>query len=138
MRSEASMPILGGMRWIDEPDSTRVLLLDVAGFARTALADLVRATPGVELVGEAGADELESALLEADPDVLLVDDRLLAAAPLDTHVDPRRLIVLGVDDDPGYAARAQRAGAEAWIPKDRADSLLPLLLTEPADVGPRR
>jgi len=27
----------------------------------------------------------------------------------------------GVDDDPAYAARAHRLGAEAWIAKDRAE-----------------
>jgi DNA-binding NarL/FixJ family response regulator len=126
------------MRLHSEPHSTRVLLLDVAGPARAAVAELVRTTPGVELVGEAGADELEPALRHADPDVLVVDDRLLAATPLDLDGGGRRLIVIGVDDDPGYAARAERAGAEAWIPKDRADSLLPLRLTVPADVSPTR
>ena len=40
------------------------------------------------------------------------------------------MIVVGADDDPGYAARAERFGAIAWIPKERADSLLPPLLSD--------
>jgi hypothetical protein len=36
--------------------------------------------------------------------------------------------VIGVDDDPAFPARARRIGAEAWVPKDRADTLLPTVL----------
>jgi DNA-binding NarL/FixJ family response regulator len=45
-----------------------------------------------------------------------------------------RLVVIGVDDDPAYTARARRIGAEAWVPKDRADELLPELLLGAAPV----
>jgi hypothetical protein len=31
--------------------------------------------------------------------------------------------------DPGFAARARRIGAEAWVPKERAAAVLPLLST---------
>jgi DNA-binding NarL/FixJ family response regulator len=48
------------------------------------------------------------------------------------------VVVLGVDDDPAYAVRAQRLGADVWIAKDRADEQLPALLVpasarEPTD-----
>jgi hypothetical protein len=39
-----------------------------------------------------------------------------------------RVIVLGVDDDPAFAARATRLGADAWVAKERADEDLPALL----------
>jgi DNA-binding NarL/FixJ family response regulator len=39
-----------------------------------------------------------------------------------------RVIVLGVDDDPAFAARATRLGAAAWVAKERADEDLPALL----------
>jgi hypothetical protein len=42
-----------------------------------------------------------------------------------------RVIVVGVDDDPAFAARAHRLGAEAWVAKDRADDQLPALLEVP-------
>jgi hypothetical protein len=64
---------------------------------------------------------------------VVVDDRLLSGA-----LEPdARMIVVGADDDPGFADRAARRGAIAWIPKDRADSLLPLLLPDAATVNPR-
>jgi hypothetical protein len=46
-----------------------------------------------------------------------------------------QMIVVGADDNPGYAARAERLGAIAWIPKERADSLLPVLLFDPPAVS---
>ena len=67
------------------------------------------------------------------PDVLILDDRLVRAGdhvlaglgPQRGHV---RVIVIGVDDDPAFAARARRLGADAWVAKDRADEELPALL----------
>jgi DNA-binding NarL/FixJ family response regulator len=44
---------------------------------------------------------------------------------------PVRVLVVGVDDDPAFAARARDLGADAWIAKDRADDELPALLTCP-------
>jgi DNA-binding NarL/FixJ family response regulator len=47
-----------------------------------------------------------------------------------------RLVVVGVDDDPAYLARARRIGAEAWVPKELADRLLPVLLEPSRAVSP--
>jgi DNA-binding NarL/FixJ family response regulator len=107
------------------PAVTRVLLADEAGFSRIALANALAETPGVELVSVMDdAPALRDALARLRPDVLVIDDRLLGRnrrLPLDAgpHV-----IVIGVDDDPAYAARATRSGAVAWVPKDRVDLLL--------------
>jgi len=112
-----------------DPPSTKVLLADKPGFGRTALARLLKDTPGVTLVGKLGKCALiEPAIEETSPDVLVMDDRLLR----DDHWTGRdvgvRLIMVGVDDDPGFSARARQIGAEAWVPKDQADAILPLLL----------
>jgi DNA-binding NarL/FixJ family response regulator len=113
----------------------RVLLADREGAARHALASLVRGVPGVVLVAEAGTrEEIATAIRGARPDVIVIDDRLVMDSG--AHVlagtgpapGPARVIVVGVDDDPAFAARAQRLGAEAWIAKDRADDQLPALL----------
>lgn len=118
-----------------EARALRVLLADPTGPARQALAALVGELPGVELVGEVGArGEIARALRRWTPDVLLIDDRLVAGGdhalagigPMSSHV---RVIVVGVDNDPAFAARAHRIGAEAWIVKDRADEELRELLT---------
>jgi DNA-binding NarL/FixJ family response regulator len=88
----------------------------------------------VTLVGEADSqEEIGAALRSARPDVLVIDDRLLpaeghllaGAGPLPSTV---RVIVMGMDDHPTFAARARHAGAEAWIAKDMADEALPALL----------
>lgn len=112
----------------------RVLLADVEGTARYALAVLIAGLEQVALVGEVGERaDLAGALRRTGAEVLIIDDRLLRAGdhvlaglgPLRTAV---RVLVLGVDDDPAFAARAHRMGAEAWISKDRADETLPGLL----------
>jgi hypothetical protein len=69
------------------------------------------------------------------PDVLVVDDRLLAETLARNGRRDVEVIAIGVDDDPGFAARAQRSGAVAWVPKDRADAELPALLSAPAPVS---
>jgi DNA-binding NarL/FixJ family response regulator len=112
-----------------DPPSIKVLLADRPGFSRTALARLLEEMPGVTLVRKLGKrDLIEPAVEETRPDVLVIDDRLLR----DNHWTGRglgvRLIVVGVDDDPGFAARARHIGAEAWVPKEQADAILPLLL----------
>ena len=105
---------------------TRVLLADVAGAGQRAVAALLRSLPGVILVAEAGSiEELTREQRRAAVDVIVIDDRLLGAlglAPRDADVP---VVVMGLDDDPSFARRAQRLGATDWIAKERADELLP-------------
>lgn len=106
-----------------------VLLADEPGFSHDALAELVAATPGLELAGlVADPRILHQALARLAPDVLVIDDRLLQR--LDWLPGGRGLhvIVVGVDEDPGYAVRATRLGAVTWLPKERADLLVQALL----------
>ncbi|HEY7074164.1 MAG TPA: hypothetical protein VH418_02295 [Solirubrobacteraceae bacterium] len=113
---------------------TRVLLADVAGTSRRALAGLLSGLDGVTLVGEASdRSELAGALRRTTADVLVIDDRLLSRdshvlAGVGPHHAGLRVIVLGIDDDPAFSARALRLGAERWIVKDRAGEELPALL----------
>jgi DNA-binding NarL/FixJ family response regulator len=118
----------------NDPSRVRVLLADREGVARHALAALLQSLPGIVLVGiVASMEDVTAAMRRERPHVVVVDDRLLRST---SHVlagtgptrDPVRVIVVGVDDDPAFAARAQRLGAEAWIAKDRADDELPRLL----------
>jgi len=119
-------PIIGHMTSTAVIPS-RVLLADVAGPARRALAELLGGLDGVLLVGEAGRDDLARTLRSVRPDVLVIDDRMIrdGDATLPAGV---RVIVVGVDDDPAFAARARALGAAAWVIKDRADEDLPALL----------
>jgi DNA-binding NarL/FixJ family response regulator len=113
----------------------RVLLADREGSARRALVNLLRSIPGVVLAAEAGTrEEIAEAMRHLRPDVVVIDDRLVLGSG--GHVlagtgptsAPVRVIVVGVDDDPAFAARAHRLGANAWIAKDRADDELRGLL----------
>lgn len=113
------------------PVIVRVLLADREGGARRALAGALKAIDGVELAGEVSERAgLAEALLRTHSDVLVIDDRLLRDGGGDGLADlpASRVLVLGVDDDPAFAARARRLGAEAWIAKDRADEQLMTLL----------
>jgi len=110
------------------PSLSRVLLADLPGPARRALAALLEHLDGVVLVGETdNRDDLGPALDGTRPDVLVIDDRLLGDGRVPLPTGPR-VIVLGVDDDPAFAARARTLGADAWVVKDRADEDLRSLL----------
>jgi two-component system response regulator DesR len=115
----------------------RVLLADREGAVRNSIEDVLRRLASVSCVGVVGSrDDLASAVRRTRPDVLVIDDRLLAAGD---HVlvrsgplaKPLRVIVVGVIDEPAFAARALRLGAEAWIAKDRADEELAQLMSQP-------
>jgi hypothetical protein len=92
----------------------RVMLIDRPGFSLDVLRDLVESLPDTCLVTER-------------PDVVVVDDRRFAdAVALMRGGVPT--IVLGADDDPGYAARARRHGASRWVLKESVSGELPALL----------
>ena len=92
----------------------RVMLIDRPGFSRDVVSDLLESLPDTCLVTE-------------DPDVLVVDDRRFADGVALMHGGVPT-IVLGADDDPGYAQRARRHGASRWVLKDSVASELPPLL----------
>src|SRR4051794_31461115 len=112
----------------------RVVLADREGAARRAVSGLLGGLAGVVLADVAGdRTELAVALDRAPVDVLVIDDRLLGdagqvLAGLGLDTSGVRVLVLGVDDAPAFAARARRLGAEEWIAKDRADERLSTLL----------
>jgi DNA-binding NarL/FixJ family response regulator len=110
---------------VTEPN-VRVLLADVSGAGRRAIATLLRSLPGIALVAEAGdLEELARERRRTAPDVIVIDDRLLAGAGLGPRDADLPLIVVGLDDDPSFARRAQRLGATTWIAKEHAGDLLP-------------
>ena len=113
---------------------TRVVLADRAGAARAALARLIHDLAGAALVADVeNAADARRAIEAGAADILVIDDRLLRDTQWTAAELGVRLIVVGLDDDPGFRARAERLGAECWVAKERADAVLPALL--PA--GPR-
>jgi DNA-binding NarL/FixJ family response regulator len=105
-----------------------IVLADLPGTSRRAVAGLIAATPGLALAGQASTlAELRAAVRDGRPDVVLLDDRLLRGGAWRTAAVGAPMVVTGVDDDPAYAARARRIGAAAWVAKDHVDDLLDAL-----------
>ncbi len=109
----------------------RLLVVDDQFLVRSGLAALLRAAPGMEVVGEAsdGAEAVELAA-RTRPDVVLMDirmpgmtgiqatERILAEA-----VDPApRVLVLTTFDLDEYVYGALRAGASGFLLKDAGPS----------------
>lgn len=77
-------------------------------------------------------DMLANAIVSTAPDVLVVDDgdfpaccrAAIAAFP------PSRVVVVGTEPDGAYEAAAFRAGAGAWLPRERVGEDLRRLLRE--------
>ncbi|MEU3464987.1 response regulator transcription factor [Streptomyces sp. NPDC006733] len=106
---------------------TRVLVVDDQFLIRAGLVGLLRAAPGIEVVGEA-ADGEEALALAAQtrPDVILMDirmpgmsgvaatERILADAP----DPPPRILILTTFDLDEYVYGALRAGACGFLLKD--------------------
>ncbi|MFC7307396.1 response regulator [Streptomyces monticola] len=108
-------------------ESTRVLVVDDQFLIRAGLVGLLRAAPGIEVVGEAG-DGAEAVALAARtrPDVVLMDirmpgmsgitatEKILSAA---SEPAPRVLVLTTFDLDE-YVYGALRAGASGFLLKD--------------------
>ncbi|MGW0583887.1 response regulator, partial [Streptomyces sp. NPDC002920] len=108
---------------------TRVLVVDDQFLIRAGLVGLLRAAPGIEVVGEAadGAEAVELAAATS-PDVVLMDirmpgmsgitatERILAGA--DGAGPPPRILVLTTFDLDEYVYAALRAGASGFLLKD--------------------
>jgi two-component system response regulator NreC len=89
---------------------------------------LLESEPGFEVVAEAGAlEEIPPLVKEARPDVLLLDVHMRGGASLDLIPDlagATRVLVLTMQDDPGYARTAMRAGARGYVLKEAEDAEL--------------
>ena len=110
---------------------TRVLVVDDQFLIRAGLAGLLRAAPGIEVVGEAadGAEAIEQAAATR-PDVVLMDirmpgisgitatERILAGADGADGGAPPRILVLTTFDLDEYVYAALRAGASGFLLKD--------------------
>jgi NarL family two-component system response regulator YdfI len=128
----------------------RVFIVAASPLARAGLENLLAAR-GVEVVGSAGSiDSVGSQLLDAEPEVILVDSSGEGAeAALESLTEPDlasevALVVLADDPVEGSAAQALRAGVRAVLPSDISPSQLVaalqavaagLVVLHPTEVG---
>lgn len=72
-------------------------------------------------------NDLLAVVIAAGPDLVVLDDGDIGwCRALAPHFAPDRVIVIGPEPDPAYEHAARRAGAGAWLSRDRvADDLIP-------------
>jgi two-component system, NarL family, response regulator NreC len=99
---------------------------------RASLRTLLNASPGISVRAEAGDLALARQHVAGHrPDVLVLDLFMPDGSSLDTVTDLRErlpethIVVVSMDDAPGFAARALAAGASGYVLKDDADEHLP-------------
>jgi two-component system response regulator NreC len=141
---------------------TSIVIADDHAVMRSGLRMLLDATEDLEVVAEAGdVPETIRKLKAYKPDVLLLDLHMpggpsLPAIPDMKHASPEtRIVVLTMQNSPGYVREALKAGALGYVTKEQADDELvdavrlaaqdepylhpklgARLATEPADEGP--
>ncbi|MET9546711.1 response regulator transcription factor [Streptomyces sp. NPDC006627] len=107
--------------------SIRVLVVDDQFLIRAGLVGLLRAAPGIEVVGEAGdGDEAVELAARTRPDVVLMDIRMpgmngitATTKILAQAAEPApRVLVLTTFDLDEYVYGALRAGASGFLLKD--------------------
>ena len=105
----------------------RVLLVDDDPVFRELLAFVLRSDLGAEIVGQAGDGALGNELArELQPDVVVMDlrmptmDGFEATRRIAETVPDTRVVVVSSSTEPEDVNRAMKAGAAAYVPKDRA------------------
>ena len=108
-------------------EQIRVLVVDDDALVRAALTMLLAGADDIKVVGEAAdGREVEHAVAEHQPDVVLMDIRMpgmdgLAATEILRGRDrPPEVIVLTTFDADDHVLRALRAGASGFLLKDTA------------------
>lgn len=110
----------------------RVLLVDDQQVVRRGLGLRLRLEPDMHIVGEAGNGTEALTLAQTlAPDVVLMDvempemDGIAATAALRALVSPSAVVMMSIHDDLPTRARAQAAGAVAFVTKSgMTDELL--------------
>jgi two-component system response regulator NreC len=105
-----------------------IALADDHTVVRSGLRMLLESEPDLTVVAEVGdLDQIADLVDAARPDVLLLDVHMRGGASLDlipVLAEGTSVIVLTMQDDPGYARTAMRAGARGYVLKEAEDAEL--------------
>jgi DNA-binding NarL/FixJ family response regulator len=109
----------------------RVVIVDDDALVRAGLAMILRGSPDIDIVGEAGDGGEGVTLVERTrPDVVLMDirmphmDGLEATSRLSALAEPPAVIVLTTFDADEYVVRALRDGATGFLLKDTPPAMI--------------
>ena len=109
----------------------RVMLVDDHALVREGIRHVLTATPGIEVVAEAGdATEALRLARESKPDVVVQDLSLPGASGLDLTTRLKevlpgvKVLILSVHDHQEYVLGAVRAGAQGYLRKDTSPAEL--------------
>ncbi len=115
-----------------ENELITVVIAEDHAIMRGSLRTLLEATPGVVVAAEAGNLALtRQHVIGHRPDVLVVDLQMPDGSSIQTLSDVRRrnpathVVVVSIEDAPGFAQRALAAGASGYVLKDLAADDLP-------------
>jgi two-component system response regulator NreC len=104
------------------PETVSIVLADDHAVVRSGLCMLLESEADLEVVAQVGElDALRAVVAEARPDVLLLDLHMRGGNSLELVPDLSRetqVLVLTMQDDPGYARSAIRAGASGYLLKE--------------------
>ena len=122
--------------------TTRCLIADDQALVRAGVRMILRAEPGIEVVGEAadGAEALEVCTRE-QPDVVLMDvrmpgvDGIDATRALTSEPEAPRVLVLTTFDLDDVVYDALRAGASGFLLKDAPEERLTTAIRVVAEGG---
>ncbi len=108
-----------------------VLVVDDHRVVRSGIRRLIDAEAGLKTVAEAGTiEESVAAALKHQPAVVIVDVSLGSSSGIDAipaiaaAAPEARILILSMEEEPGYVIRALEAGAHGYVPKSSADGEL--------------
>ncbi len=106
----------------------RVIVADDHEMMRRGLSRLLEGERGIALDGEAAdLESIASVLSERRPDVLVLDLNMPDGSAMEMLGELRsrspqtQIVVVSIDDTPGFAQRALAAGATGFVLKELAD-----------------
>jgi len=109
----------------------QVMLVDDHPLVRQAIACLIRETPGLAFLAEAGcAEEALRKLAACVPDLLLLDISLPGVSGIELLQELRlrysslRILILSMHEESVYAERALQAGAHGYVMKQESGSTI--------------